>query len=114
MLEDADRATAGFYAIGEGTLTFELVVSDGNAESTPESVQVQVLPGEPDQARPPQGSSQAQSDGGGGGCSIGMGARARHATNTTDIGYLATLFLPAIGALAYQRRRLRKGKRLKG
>lgn len=114
MLQDADRAVAGFYALAEGVVAFELVVSDGEAESTPASVQVQVLPGEPDQARPPQGSAQAQSDGGGGGCSVGLGGSPQHKTNATDIGYLVTLFLPAIGALAYQRRRLRPREKRQG
>jgi hypothetical protein len=114
MLEDTDRAVAGFYAVAEGTMAFELVVSDGQAESTPDSVRVQVLPGDPDQARPPQGSVQSQSDGGGAGCSVGLGGSSQHETNASDIGYLVTLFLPAIGALMYQRRRLRTRKRMQG
>jgi hypothetical protein len=114
MREGGDQPMPGFYAVAEGTLTFELVVSDGEAESPPASVQVEVLPGEPDQARPPASSAQAQSDGGGGGCSVGLGGNPQHETNATDVGYLVTLFLPAIGALLYQRRRLRTRKRIQG
>jgi hypothetical protein len=113
MLEDADQAMAGFYSVTEGTLTFRLVVHDGDAASTAASVQVEVLPGEPERARPPTSSTQAQSDGGGGGCSVGLGGSAQHDTDATDIGYLVTLFLPAIGAMLYQRRRLRIRKRVK-
>ncbi len=111
MLEDGDQAVAGFYAVAEGTLTFQLVVHDGDAASTPASVQVEVLPGEPVQARPPA-VSEVQSDDGGGGCSVGLGGSAQHETDATDIGYLVTLFLPAIGAMLYQRRRLRIRKRM--
>ena len=111
MLEDGDQAMAGFYAVAEGTLTFQLVVHDGDAESPPASVQVEVLPGEPVTVRPPAGPRQAQDDGGGG-CSVGLGGSAQHETDATDIGYLVTLFLPAIGAMLYQRRRLRIRKRM--
>ena len=111
-LEDGDQAMAGFYAVAEGTLTFQLVVHDGDAESPPASVQVEVLPGEPVKVRPPAGQRQGQSDDGGGGCSVGMGGSAQHETDATDIGYLVTLFLPAIGAMLYQRRRLRIRKRM--
>jgi hypothetical protein len=114
MLEDGDRARAGFYAVAEGTVAFELVVHDGEAASTPASVQVEVFPGEPEQARPPTSSTQSQQDGGGGGCSVGLGGSPQHETDATDIGYLVTLFLPAIGAMLYQRRRLRMRKRLQG
>ena len=113
MLEDGDRAMAGFYSVAEGTLTFQLVVHDGDALSTPASVQVEVLPGAPDGGQPPGGPRQAQSDdGGGGGCSVGLGGSPQHETDATDIGYLVTLFLPAIGAMLYQRRRLRMRKRM--
>ena len=115
MLEDGDRAMAGFYAVAEGTLAFELVVHDGDAASTPASVQVEVLPGEPDQVQPPAAPRQVQSDdGGGGGCSVGLGGSAQHETDATDMGYLVTLFLPAIGTMLYQRRRLRIRKRMQG
>ncbi len=113
MLENGDQAVAGFYAVAEGTLTFQLVVHDGDALSTPASVQVEVLPGAPDGGQPPGGPRQAQSDdGGGGGCSVGLGGSPQHETDATDIGYLVTLFLPAIGAMLYQRRRLRMRKRM--
>jgi len=114
MLEDEDRAVAGFYAVAEGTVAFELVLHDGEAASTPASVQVEVLPGEPNQARPPASSTQAQSDGGGGGCSVGLGGGLQNETDATDIGYLVTLFLPAIGAMLYQKRRLRTRKGMQG
>ncbi len=110
MLEDADQAMAGFYAVAEGTLTFELVVNDGDASSVPASVQVQVLPGEPSRAKPPAASPERQSDSGGG-CSVGLGGGSQHEVNATDIGYLLTLFLPAIGALMYQKKRYRRGRR---
>ncbi len=112
MLEDGDMPVAGFYAVAEGTLTFELVVHDGEASSTPASVQVQVLPGEePPAVDPPDPPVQAQSDdGGGGGCSVSMGGSSRQDVNATDMGYLLTLFLPVIGALLYQKRRFRRQK----
>jgi hypothetical protein len=109
MLEDWDQAVAGFYAVAEGTLTFQLVVHDGDAESTPASVQVEVLPGKPAKVRRP--TAQTSDDGGGGGCSVGLGGRTQHEPDATDIGYLVTLFLPAIGAMLYQRRRLRIWKK---
>lgn len=114
MLEDGDQAMAGFYAVVEGTLTFQLVVDDGDAASRPASVQVKVLAGKPNRVRPPAVSGQVQSEDGGGGCSVGLGGSARHKTDATDIGYLVTLFLPAIGAMLYQRRRLRIRKRMQG
>jgi hypothetical protein len=111
MLEDGDQAMAGFYTVAEGSLEFELVVHDGDAVSTPASVQVEVLPGKPVTVwRPPAPSL----DGGGGGCSVGLGGSPRHETDATDIGYLVTLFLPAIGAMLYQRRRLRTRKGMHG
>ena len=113
MLEDADQAMAGFYAVAEGTVTFELVVDDGRASSVPASIGVQVLPGNPSGAKAPAGSSERQADsgGGGGGCSVGLGGSPQHEVNATDIGYLLTLFLPAIGALMYQKRKYRRGRR---
>jgi len=111
MLEDGDQAMAGFYAVAEGSLTFQLVVHDGDAASTPASVQVEVLPGKPVKVRRPAAQS---SDDGGGGCSVGLGGSPQHETDATDIGYLVTLFLPAIGAMLYQRRRLRIRKRMQG
>ncbi len=114
MLEDGDQAMAGFYAVAEGTLTFELVVHDGTAASAPASVQVEVLPGEPEQVRPPAPPRQVQSDDGGGGCSVGLGGSPQHEADATDIGYLLTLFLPAIGAMLYQKRRFRRRKRMQG
>jgi hypothetical protein len=112
MLEDGDLPVAGFYAVAEGTLTFTLVVHDGDAASTPASVQVQVLPGDdPPTVDPPAPPRQVQSESGGGGCSVSMGGSARQDVNATDMGYLLTLFLPVLGALLYQKRRFR---RLKG
>jgi len=113
MLEYGDQAVAGFYAVVEGALTFQIVVHDGDAASTPASVQVEVYPGKPVKVQPPAGPRQAQDDGGGG-CSVGLGGSAQHQTDATDIGYLLTLFLPAIGAMLYQRRRLRIRKRMQG
>lgn len=109
MLEDGDQAMAGFYAVAEGALTFQIVVHDGDVASTPESVQVEVLPGSPNKAL-----MRMQSYDSGGGCSVGLGGSAQHQTDATDIGYLVTLFLPAIGAMLYQRRRLRIQKRMEG
>jgi hypothetical protein len=113
MLEDGDQAVAGFYAVVEGALTFQLEVHDGDALSRPASVQVEVFTGAPDGGQPPEGPRQGQSDdGGGGGCSVGLGGSPQRETDATDIGYLVTLFLPAIGAMLYQRRRLRMRKRM--
>lgn len=114
MLENADQASAGFYAVAEGTLTFALVVHDGEAASVPATVQVIVLPGEPDQGEPPRPPVQVQSDDGGGGCSVALEGRPRGETDATGIGYVLTLFLPAIGAVLYQKRRLRRQKGLRG
>jgi hypothetical protein len=112
MLEDGDQAIAGFYAVAEeGTLTFQLVVHDGDAASTPVSIQVEVLPGKPVTGWRP--TAQGPDDGGGG-CSVGLGGSPQHETDATDIGYLLTLFLPAIGAILYQRRRVLTGKRMQG
>jgi hypothetical protein len=108
---------AGCFAVAEGTLTFQLVVHDGEAASSPATVQVQVLPGDdppavdPPAVDPPSPPAQAQSDdGGGGGCSVSMGGNSRQNVNATDMGYLVTLFLPVIGALLYQKRRFRRRK----
>lgn len=112
MLENGDQALAGFYAVAEGTLTFRLVVHDGEAASVPASVQVEVLPGEPDQVQPQPPEPppvRTQSDDGGGGCSVGLAASPQGGVSATGIGYVLTLFLPAIGALLYQRRRFRRG-----
>jgi hypothetical protein len=122
MLEEGDQAMAGFYAVAEGTLTFELVVNDGEASSTPASIQVEVLPGEdppqvdppddPPADDPPVSPRQAQSDDGGGGCSVVQGGSSRQGTDASGIGYVLTLFLPAIGAVLYQKRRFRQRKRM--
>jgi hypothetical protein len=115
MLEDGDQALAGFYAVAEGTLTFQLVVHDGDAYSVPASVQIEVLPGDdPPQVDPPQPPARKKSDDGGGGCSVALDASSRHETDATDIGYALTLFLPAMGALLYQKRRFRRRKRTQG
>ena len=103
-LEHADKSVAGFYALTEGTLGFELVVDDGEDESAAASIEMQVIDGPLD---PTQPRRQAASDDGGG-CSVGLGGSAGHEIRGTDIGYVLTLFLPALGALWYQRRRCRK------
>ncbi len=114
MLENADQAAAGFYAVAEGTLTFTLVVHDGDAASVPATVQVIVLPGEPDQGEPPTPPVRVQSDDGGGGCSVAIQGGSGRGLDATAIGYVITLFLPAIGAVLYQKRRLRRQKGLRG
>jgi hypothetical protein len=114
MLEDGDQAAAGFYAVAEGTLTFELVVNDGEADSVPASVQIEVLPGDdPPQVDPPTTPTKEKSDGGGG-CSVGLGGASQREAGASDIGYVLTLFLPAIGALLYQKRRFRRRKEMQG
>ncbi len=116
MLEDGDLPVAGCFAVAEGTLTFQLVVHDGEASSTPATVLVQVVPGEdppavdPPEVDPPAPPVQAQSDDGGSGCTVSMAASSRKNINASDLGYLLTLFLPAIGALLYQKRRFRRRK----
>jgi hypothetical protein len=111
MLEDGDQAIAGFYAVTESTLTFQLVVHDGEASSMPASVEVQVFVSPPSGGpRPPR--SQADSDDGGG-CSVGLRASEHQKVDATDIGYLITLFLPAMGAAWYQKRRFRRRKGLR-
>ncbi len=118
MLEDGDQAVAGFYAVAEGTLTFQLVVNDGEAASVPATVQVEVLPGDPEQTDPPDDpvtpSRTKSDDGGGGGCSVGLGGSSQHDAGAADIGYVLTLFLPAIGALLYQKRRFRRRRGKQG
>ena len=109
LLESSLLAYSGFYPVVEGTLTFELVVNDGEASSVPASAQVQILPADGPPTAP---NRQADSGGGGGGgCSVGLGGGSQHEVNATDIGYLLTLFLPAIGALMYQKKRYRQGRR---
>jgi K319L-like, PKD domain len=106
MLENGDEAVAGFYAVTEASLAFELVVHDGEAASDPASVQVQVLAGDPDGVQPPAPRAPASDDSGG--CSIGMGGSPQHEADATDIGYVVTLLLPAFGAVWYQKRRIRR------
>ncbi len=107
-LEYADEAVAGFYAVTEGTLEFQLVVSDGESESAPVTVQIDVY-GAPDTGPPPDGNTvHADSGGGGGGCSVALGASRRQSVDPTGILYLFTLFVPAMGIIAYQKRRLRR------
>ena len=110
MLEDGNQAVAGFYAVAEGLLTFELVVHDGEVASTPAAVEVEVLPGDPPKVEPPWSRSSDGDDGGG--CSVGLGGISQHKADATDIGYVLTLFLPAIGAALYQKRKLRRRKGL--
>jgi hypothetical protein len=107
MLENGEEAVAGFYAVAEATLAFELVVHDGEAASDPASVQVQVLTGDPDGVEPPVPHGSA-SDDSGGGCSVGLGGSPQHEADATDIGYVLTLLLPAFGAAWYQKRRVRR------
>jgi hypothetical protein len=102
LLEFGDRTTAGFYAVNEGTLAFELVVHDGESQSIPASVDVQVLAALDRTLHP--------SDAGGGGCSVGLRTAERSEVGPTDIGYVVTLFLPALAATWYQKRRYRRRK----
>jgi len=111
-LENPEAPFAGFYAVTEDTLVFELVVHDGEVASAPAAVEVQVLAGDPPRVPPPMPRPQVQSDSGGGGCSISMRGNPQQKVDTTDIGYLLTLFLPAIGAAWFQKRRYRRRKGL--
>ena len=113
MLEDADQAIAGFYAVTEATLGFALVVHDGEAASTPAYIEVEVLPGDPDQLEPrvPRHSSGS---GGSGGCSVGQGGSRKDKLSANDIAYVLTLFLPAIGAMLVQKRRFRRRRGMTG
>jgi hypothetical protein len=108
MLENWDQAVAGFYPVAEGTLAFELVVHDGEVASAPAAIQVQVLPGDPPQVAPPPVRYTVVEEGGG--CSVGLAGGSQHKADATDIGYVLTLFLPAIGAAMYQKRKLRRRK----
>jgi hypothetical protein len=111
-LETADQPVTGFYAVTEGTPQFELVVNDGELSSAPGRVDVTVLPLEavepPSQTRLSEKSASHSQ-----GCSVGRGGNAQHKVVATDVGYVLTLFLPAIGAGWYQKRRLRRpGKQM--
>jgi hypothetical protein len=110
-LENPDRPFAGFYAVTEDTLVFELVVHDGEVASAPATVEVQILAGDAPGVQPPAPRPRVQSDGGGG-CSVSMRGSPQQKVDTTDVGYLLTLFLPAIGAAWYQKRRCRRRKGL--
>lgn len=111
LLENRDQSLAGFYAVTEGTLAFSLVVHDGEASSFTASLEVQILPASPDQVQPPPPRYQSNSDDGGG-CSVALHAQPDHEVEATDIGYVLTLFLPAIGAAWYQKRKYRNRRRL--
>jgi hypothetical protein len=110
-LENPDSPIAGFYAVTEGTLTLQLLVHDRELLSPPATVEVEVLAGDPPGVQPPAPRQRTQSDGGGG-CSVSMGQNPEHKVDATDIGYLITLFLPAVGAAWYQKRRYRRRKGL--
>ena len=106
VLENGDKSVAGFYAVTEGTLTFQLVVRDSDSDSLPASATVQVVEALPDRTEPP--AKRPADSGGGGGCSVGLTAADGHSkSGVTEIGYLLILFLPAIGAAWYYKRRLR-------
>jgi hypothetical protein len=111
-LANSGAAYAGFYAVTEGTLVFELVVHDGEVASAPATVEVQVLAGDLPQVQPPATPRPQVQSGSGGGCSVSMRGKAQRNVDATDIGYLLTLFLPAIGAAWYQKRRFRRRKGL--
>jgi hypothetical protein len=111
-LENPEASITGFSAVTEGTLTFQLLVHDRELMSVPATVEVQVLAGDPYQVEPPGLRPRVQSDGGGG-CSVSMRGNPQHKVDTSDIGYLLTLFLPAIATGWYQKRRCRKRKGLK-
>jgi hypothetical protein len=113
-LENAFEAVAGFYAVTEGLLEFELVVDDGENAGLPAVVEVEVLPGNQNRAQPgdgPGAGSGAEagpgSGGGSGGCSVGLGGSPQTKPSAADIGYVLTLFLPAFGTGWYWRRRCR-------
>ncbi len=110
MLEDGGQAVAGFYAVTQGTLVFALVVHDGESASFPASVEVQVVADPPDQVDPPPPPiRQADSDDGGG-CSVALRGEPDQKVDAGDISYVLTLFLPAMGAAWYQKRRYRRRK----
>lgn len=104
-LENGDQAIAGFYALTEGTLQFQLMVNDGQLSSAPVRVEVKVLSVETVE----RGSrTETEANPGSEGCSVGMGGNLGHEFNATDVGYLLTLFLPAIATAWYQKRRFRR------
>jgi K319L-like, PKD domain/Fibronectin type III domain/Bacterial TSP3 repeat len=104
-LKDEDQAIAGFYALTEGTPQFQLMVNDGQLSSAPASVEVKVLAVETLEA-----TSRTEPEGNPGseGCSVGMRGSLQHRVNATDVGYVLTLFLPAIGAAWCQKRGFRR------
>ena len=104
-LKDRDRAVAGFYALTEGTHQFQLVVNDGELSSAPVRVEVKVLALEKLEA---PSRTAPKGDPGSGGCSVGVRESLQRKVDATDVGYVLTLFLPAIGAAWYQKRRFRK------
>ena len=46
----------------------------------------------------------------GGGCSVGLRTAERSEVGATDIGYVVTLFMPALAAAWHQKRRCRRRK----
>jgi hypothetical protein len=110
-LTNPDSPVTGFYAVTEGTVTFQLLVHDRELMSLSATVEVQILAGDPPRVEPPGLPPRVQADRGGG-CSVSMRGGPQHKVDTTDIGYLLTLFVPAIGAVWYQKRRYRRRKGL--
>jgi hypothetical protein len=107
-LVQGDQRVTGFYAVTEGTPHFQLVVNDGELSSAPAGVEITVLfqdTLEPPSRTQPQEKSDSQ------GCSVGRRGSAQHEVDATDVGYVLTLFLPAIGAAWHQKRRLRRLRR---
>jgi hypothetical protein len=106
-LENAFEAVAGFYAVTEGLLEFELVVDDGENAGLPAVVEVEVLPGDPTRVQS-GAESGAGSGGGSGGCSVSLGGSPQTKPSAADIGYVLTLLLPAFGTAWYWKIKLRR------
>ena len=118
-LENAYSSITGFYAVTSGTLTFQLVVDDGDLSSTAAMVKVevesihQVRDDSNDIVIPatlPALGADNDSGGSSSGCSSVLPESAQREFNGSDLLFVLTLFLPAIGAIVYQKRKVRKGR----
>lgn len=104
-LSGADTATPCFTPGVSGEYVFGLVVSDGDVQSAQDSVTVYV---DTPQVEPPVVAPAAQKSSSGGGCAS-LGSRyMQQKADTTDLLFVLTLFLPALGMTVCLKRRLRK------
>ncbi|MEW6440837.1 MAG: hypothetical protein AB1640_07850 [bacterium] len=101
VLDDPSNAAVGFDAPAEGTVAFEVVVSDGRLSSEPAAVAVDVS-GEGGDGGPGGGL-------GGGGCSaVSVGRLSSGDSWSRGLAYLAILLLPACCWNSYQKKRVRR------